>query len=125
MPQELIHIIYEQQGQSVVGIETGYRLDNRGVGVRVQVGSRIFFSPRRPDRLWGQPSFLSKRVLGAISPEVKRPGREPDHSPPASAEVKKIWAYTSTPHTRSGYLVNTGTTLPFMGKNCKLNYKLY
>jgi hypothetical protein len=27
---------------SVVGIATGYGLDNRGVGVRVPVGSRIF-----------------------------------------------------------------------------------
>jgi hypothetical protein len=44
---------------SVVGIATGYGLDERGVGVRVPVGSRIFSSPRRPDRLWGPPSFLS------------------------------------------------------------------
>jgi hypothetical protein len=28
--------------------------------------------------------------------EVKRPGRETDHSPP-SAEVKKMWIYISTP----------------------------
>jgi hypothetical protein len=35
---------------SVVGITTGYGLDDRGVGVRVPVGLRIFFSPRRPDR---------------------------------------------------------------------------
>jgi hypothetical protein len=34
---------------SVVGIETSYRLDIRGVGVRVPVGSRIFSSPCRPD----------------------------------------------------------------------------
>jgi hypothetical protein len=27
---------------------------------------------------------------------VKRPGREADHSPPTSAEVKKMWIYTST-----------------------------
>jgi hypothetical protein len=27
---------------------------------------------------------------------VKRPGREADHSPPASVEVKKMWIYTST-----------------------------
>jgi hypothetical protein len=26
-----------------------------------------------------------------------RPGREADHSPPSSAEVKKAWSYTSTP----------------------------
>jgi hypothetical protein len=36
---------------SVVGIATGYGLDDRGVGVRVLVGSRIFSSPRRPDLL--------------------------------------------------------------------------
>jgi hypothetical protein len=30
-------------------------------------------------------------------PGVKRPGREADHSPPYSAEVKNAWSYTSTP----------------------------
>jgi hypothetical protein len=40
-----------------VGIATGYGLDDRGVGVRVPVESRIFFSPRRPDLLWGPPSL--------------------------------------------------------------------
>jgi hypothetical protein len=43
---------------SAVGIATGYGLDDRGVGVRVLVRSRIFSSPRRPDRLWGQPNLL-------------------------------------------------------------------
>jgi hypothetical protein len=28
---------------------------------------------------------------------VKRPGRESDHSPPSSTEVKNTWKYTSTP----------------------------
>jgi hypothetical protein len=44
---------------SVVGTATGYVLDGRGVGVQVPVGSRIFSSPRRPDRIWGLPSLLS------------------------------------------------------------------
>jgi hypothetical protein len=44
---------------SVVGIATGYGLDDRGVGVRVSIGSRIFSSPRRPDRFWGPSSLLS------------------------------------------------------------------
>jgi hypothetical protein len=44
---------------SSVGIATGYGLDDRGVGVRIAVGSRIFSSPRYPDRLWGRPSLLS------------------------------------------------------------------
>jgi hypothetical protein len=36
---------------SLVGIAISYRLDVRGVGVRIQEGSRIFSSPRRPDWL--------------------------------------------------------------------------
>jgi hypothetical protein len=36
-------------------------------------------------------------VPRALSPEVKRPGREADHATPISAEVKKIWLYISTP----------------------------
>jgi hypothetical protein len=33
---------------------------------------------------------------GVLSPEVKRPGHEVDHSPASSAEVKNVWGYTST-----------------------------
>jgi hypothetical protein len=36
---------------SVVGIAASYGLDDRGVGVRVPVRSRIFSSLKRPDRL--------------------------------------------------------------------------
>jgi hypothetical protein len=49
---------------SSVGIATGYKLGDGGVGVRVPVGSRIFSSPRRPDRLLGPPSLLSNGYLG-------------------------------------------------------------
>jgi hypothetical protein len=42
---------------SVVGIATGYGLDDRGVEVRVPIGTRIF-SSRRPDRLWGPHNLL-------------------------------------------------------------------
>jgi hypothetical protein len=34
---------------------------------------------------------------GAFSSGVKRPGREADHLPPASAEIKKTQVCTSTP----------------------------
>jgi hypothetical protein len=44
---------------SAVGIATSYGLDDRGVGVRVPVVSRIFSSPDRPDRIWGPPNLLS------------------------------------------------------------------
>jgi hypothetical protein len=80
---------------SSVGIATGYRLDDRGVGVRVPVGSRIFSTSSRLAMRFTQPPI--QWVPGVISPGVKRPGREADYSPPASAEVKKMWIYTSTP----------------------------
>jgi hypothetical protein len=51
---------------SVVGIATGYGLDDRGVGVRVPVGSRIISSPRRPDRLWGPPNLLPNGYRGLL-----------------------------------------------------------
>jgi hypothetical protein len=42
----------------VVSIVTGYGLDDRGVGVRAPVGSRIFSSPCRPERLCGPSNLL-------------------------------------------------------------------
>jgi hypothetical protein len=44
---------------SAAGIETGNRLDDRGIGVRDPVRSRIFSSPYRSDRLEDPHSFLS------------------------------------------------------------------
>jgi hypothetical protein len=47
-----------------VGIATGYGLEDQGVGVRVSVGPRIFFSPHHPDRFWDPPNLLSNGYLG-------------------------------------------------------------
>jgi hypothetical protein len=85
---------YREPG-SAVGIATGYGLDDRGVGVRVPVGSRIFSKSSRPTLGSMQPPI--QWVPRALSPGLKRPEREADHSTPASAEVKKMWIYTSTP----------------------------
>jgi hypothetical protein len=46
--------------------------------------------------LWSQDSEVGI-ATEAFPPGVKQPGRETDYSPPASAEFKKIWIYTSTP----------------------------
>jgi hypothetical protein len=92
---------YQKSRDSAVGITTGYRLDNRGVGVRVLVESRIFTSPCHPDQLWGQLSFLSDGYQGPLSPAVKWLGHETDHSSPTSAEVKKMWVNTCTPYMSS------------------------
>jgi hypothetical protein len=50
--------------------------------------SRTALEPTQPPIPW---------VPGALSLGVKRPGREADHSPPSSAEVKNAWSCTSTP----------------------------
>jgi hypothetical protein len=82
---------------SAVGIATGYGLDDRG-GLNSSPGrvkNFLFFTSSRPNLGFTQPSI--EWVSRALSPGVKRQGREADHSPPASAEVKKIWIYTSIP----------------------------
>jgi hypothetical protein len=61
---------------------------------QVLVGSRIFTPPCCPDQLWGPPNLLSNGYWGALAPGVKQWGHEADHSPPTSAEVKKMWLYT-------------------------------
>jgi hypothetical protein len=82
---------------SSVDIATGYGLDDQGGGSSsagrvknmsllhiVQTGSGV------------HPTSY-KIGTGGTFPGVKRQGREADHSPPTSAEVKKMWIYASTP----------------------------
>jgi len=44
--------------------------------------------------LWPTQSPI-QYVPWTFSPEVKRPEREADHSPPSSAEIKNVWSYIS------------------------------
>jgi hypothetical protein len=46
-------IVLSVSRDSAVGTATSYWLDDRGVGVRGPVWSRIVTSPCRSDRLWG------------------------------------------------------------------------
>jgi hypothetical protein len=63
--------VHGDSRDSVVGIATGYGLDDRGVGVRVPVGSRLFSMSSRP--ALGSTQALIQWAPGALSPGVKRP----------------------------------------------------
>jgi hypothetical protein len=68
-------------------------------------------------RNWAPPSLLSNRLTGTLSLVIKRLGREVDHLPPASAEVKEwVELYLRLPNTpswRGAQLKEvTGGTLP-------------
>jgi hypothetical protein len=64
-----------------------------------RVKNFLFSTSSRP--ALGSTHPPSQWIPGVLSPEIKRSGREADHPPPTSAEVKKMWLYTSTPHTSS------------------------
>jgi hypothetical protein len=79
-----------------VSIATGYGLEDGGLEVRVPVGQKFSFVHVAQTGSGVHPPFYTMGT-GDLSPGVKRSGPEADHAPPASAEVKKMWIYTSTP----------------------------
>jgi len=50
--------------------------------------SRPALGPTQPSMQW---------VPAALTPGIKRPGREADHPPPSNPGVTNVWSYTSTP----------------------------
>jgi hypothetical protein len=53
--------------------------------------------------------FIAETLPGALSLELKRSGREADHSPPSNAEVKRM----------SGAILPLPTTSPWRGAQLK------
>jgi hypothetical protein len=88
---------FRRSRDSVVGIATGYGLDDRD-GRSLSPGrvKNFLFSTSSKSVLWSTRPPI-QWVPGALSLSVKRPGREADHSPATIADVKKTWIYTSTP----------------------------
>jgi hypothetical protein len=94
--EEILDILYKSR-DSAVSIMTGYGLnDQRGRSSSPGGGKNFYssISSRPALRLTGPPIQWEPE---ALSPRVMRPGREADHSPPTSAEVKKTWVYICTP----------------------------
>jgi hypothetical protein len=66
-----------------------YGMDDRGSRVRFPAGAGNFSLHHRVQNGSGPPQPPIQWVPGALSLGVKWPGREADHSPPYSAEVKE------------------------------------
>jgi hypothetical protein len=108
--------IYSNSRDSSVGIALGYGLDDRGSRVRFPAGAGNFSLHQRVQNGPTQPPIQWVTVPLCLG--IKRPGREADHSPPSSAEVKD-WRQLhlhspNTPPWRGAQLKkSTGTPLPY------------
>jgi hypothetical protein len=132
----------EKSRDSSVGITLGYGLDNRGSRVQFPAGAGNFSLHHRVQN--GSGAHPASYSMGnrALSLGVKRPGREADHSPPSSGEVKEcVELYLHSPNTPSwcgAQLKSIGTTLPlplpftptemyqtdwYIGKDLRLVYR--
>jgi hypothetical protein len=69
----------------------------RGIEIRFQAGATACsFLHNVQTPLWTPTHPPIQWTPGALSPEVKWPGRESDHSPPSGTEVNNEWSYTFT-----------------------------
>jgi hypothetical protein len=85
-----------------VGIALSYGLDDRGSRVRFSAGDGkfLFTTASITALVLTQPPI--QWLPGAISLEINRRGREADHSPPSSVEVKEcVEIYLHSPNTPS------------------------
>jgi hypothetical protein len=82
---------------SAVGIAIGYGLDDRG-GRGSSPGRVKNFHFSISTGSGVHPASYTMGIGGSFfGGGCKVAGREADHSPPTSAEVKKTWTYTPTP----------------------------
>jgi len=87
---------YVQNWSGAVSIETNLRAGRPGFSSRQGQSWNFFFSTAsRPALRPTQPPI--QRVLGTLTPGVKRSGRDVNYSHPSSAEVKNAWSCTSSP----------------------------
>jgi hypothetical protein len=96
-----------QSHDSSVGIALGYGLDDRGSRDRFPAGTGKFSLHHRVQNGSGaHPTSYPVGTRG-LSLEVKRPGREVDHSSPSGAEVKEcVKLYLHSPLRLHGVVLS-------------------
>jgi hypothetical protein len=88
-------------------VYVGYGLDDRGSRVRFPAGLGIFLPTTASRTAVGPTQPPIQWVPGALSLRVKRSGREADHSPPSSAEVKEcVELYIHSPIRLHGVVLS-------------------
>jgi hypothetical protein len=92
---------------SSVGIALGYGLNDNGSRVRFPAGAVNFSLHHRVQNGSGTHPASYPMGTRALSLWVKRPGREADHSPPSSVEVKEFVAlYLHSPIPLHGVVLS-------------------
>jgi hypothetical protein len=84
-----------------VNVATGWT-----AGVRFSSGLRDCFYSTASRLVMGLTQPPIQWVQRALSPVLKRPGHETDHSPPSSAKVKNDGAIPSLPISLHGMVLN-------------------
>jgi hypothetical protein len=77
------------------------RVDYLGLEVRFPAGQEVCLFSIASGTVPGPTQPPIQLVSGAVSPRIKRPRRESDHSPSSSTKVKKGGAIPPLPHTSS------------------------
>jgi len=103
-----VNAVRSQDG-AVSKVRLGPRLDNREMLIRFLAHVRDFSHLQSV-----QPGFeptppLMHSLPGYVSPTLKQPWREGEHSPGSSVKVKNAYSYTSTPPY--AFMACAGTTL--------------
>jgi hypothetical protein len=113
VPNLVLQLSVQSQDSSV-GIALGHGLDDRVLGFDSRQGLEIFLFTTASRTALESTKPRIQWASGVLSLGVKRSGREADHSPPSSAEIKeRVELYLHTPNTPYGVVLSssTGTTL--------------
>jgi hypothetical protein len=93
-----------------VGVATGYGLDDQMIGVRFLAGAGNFFLRHRVRTCSGTHPASYPMGTESSFPAGKAAGREADHSPPSSPEVKEyVEIYLHSPLRLHGMVLSTFT----------------